>query len=182
MPMNPAERSDASSGNRRAVVPAARLLLSFFLAASTAGAFDDHVFVLTGSPSTGEGSCASLQIEPPWSAEVDLEAVDPEAVVRHFFGKHYVVNRKSGEIQIIDPRTFDTEFRFSVGSDSAPHDIMVLDERTAYVSRFDSGLLYKVDPSTGELLGTRTTWPPHIEVQQTSYVSAPVPLRAPAFV
>jgi DNA-binding beta-propeller fold protein YncE len=154
MRISPVRKSDMSPGHRSAVVPTAGFLILFLLAAGTAGAFDDHVFVLTGRTGTGEGSCASLEIEAPWTAEVDLEAVDPKAVVRHFSGKTYVVNRRSGEIQVIDPRTFDTEFRFSVGSDSAPHDIMVLDERTAYVSRFESSLLYKVNPSTGELLAT----------------------------
>jgi hypothetical protein len=154
MPSHPARRSDAHAPRRRGVPPLLGPLLALLLLPAPAGAFEDHVFVATGRPGTGSGSCASLSIQSPWSEQVDLVALDPDAVVRHFFGRHFAVNRSSGEIVVIDPATFAVELRFSVGAGSTPHDILLVDERTAWVSRFDSSLLYQVDPTTGALLGT----------------------------
>jgi hypothetical protein len=55
---------------------------------------------------------------------------------------------------VIDPNTFRTILQFSVGAGSNPHDILVVDRRTAYVSRHASYLLWEVDPSTGALKST----------------------------
>jgi hypothetical protein len=117
-------------------------------------AFDDHVFVVTTDPANNTGSCAAFDIESPWAGATNLEPTGPWAIVRHFFGLHYVVHRSTGMIQVIDPENFTTRLHFSVGAGSNPHDIMVVDRRTAYVSRHASYLLYEVDPSTGELRST----------------------------
>ena len=114
-------------------------------------ATDPHLFVLTSN--ILRGNSAALELDPPWMVDPDLEAVGARAVVRYFFGRHYVVNDSSGDIQVIDPATFDTVLRFSVGPDSRPQDILVIDPQTAYVSRYNSTLLYKVNPATGEMLG-----------------------------
>ncbi len=113
---------------------------------------EPHLFVVTWN--LMRGSTAALDLESPWPADVDLEFVGTQAVVRHYFGNHYVVNSAAGEIQVIDPATFETTLTFSVGIGSNPHDIVLVDPATAYVSRYDSTLLYKVDPATGALLGT----------------------------
>jgi hypothetical protein len=132
-------------------------LAGLFLLATAvfpAAAFDDHVFVVTTDTVNRTGSCAAFDIERPWAGATDLEPIGPWAIVRHFFGRHYVVNRTTGTIQVIDPDTFTTLLAFSVGIGSNPHDILVVDRRTAYVSRHASHLLYEVDPSTGVLKST----------------------------
>jgi len=135
------------------ITPLAGLLL-LLIAVTPAASFDDHVFVVTTDTASQSGSCAAFDIDSPWTGAVDLVPVGPWAIVRHFFGRHYVVNRTLGTIQVIDPETFRTLLTFSVGPGSNPHDILVVDRRTAYVSRHASYLLYEVDPSTGALKST----------------------------
>ena len=116
-------------------------------APGAARAFDDHVFVLTSDGTTGQS--ASVSIDAPWPAALDVEPVGPTATVRHFFGRHYVVNRDAATVQVIDPATFATLRSFSVGAATSPRDIVVVDARTAYVSRYESCRLFRVDPTTG---------------------------------
>jgi len=136
----------------RCVSLAALLLLA--AAGFPSAAFDDHVFVVTTDAAGATGSCAAFDIDAPWAGATALETIGPMAIARHFFGRHYVVNRTLDTIQVIDPETFRTDLTFSVGAGSNPHDILVVDERTAYVSRHASHLLYEVDPSTGDLKAT----------------------------
>src|SRR6266508_2491960 len=121
------------------------------LAPLTAGprAFQDHVFVVT-DPNATAGSSATLEPVAPWTATRDVELVGGDPVVRHFLGLTYVINRLSGTVQVIDPATLDTKRTFSVGAGSNPQDILVVDPRTAYVTRYESRWLYKVDPTTGQ--------------------------------
>lgn len=70
-----------------------------------AHAFDSHVFTATSDGVTG--NTAAVTLAPPWNAATGLEPVGARATVRHFFGRHYVVNRDAGTVQIIDPETFD---------------------------------------------------------------------------
>ncbi len=123
------------------------------LAAEAAqAAIDPHLLVTVSNDARGD--LAALGLTPPFAAAVDLEPAGVDATVRHFFGRHYVVSPATGRIQVVDPATFDTILQFSVGRDSEPHDILVVDPSTAYVTRYNETLLYKVDPSTGERTGT----------------------------
>jgi hypothetical protein len=118
-------------------------------AAPAAGAaMEDHVFIVTQHHEAG-GNTARMGIAAPWPSAGGLERVGRDAIVRHFFGRHYVVNRDTGTIQVLDAATFDTLLEFSVGAGSNPQDILVVDGRTAYVSRHNSCFLYRVDPVTG---------------------------------
>ena len=113
---------------------------------------DPHLFVVTAD--LMRGSSTAIRLESPWVATRDVESVGTLPIVRHFFGKHYVVSSTLGTIQVIDPATFDTITTFSVGEFSRPQDILLVDPQTAYVSRYDSTLLWKVNPETGVLLNT----------------------------
>lgn len=123
-------------------------ILSVFLPARAA--IDPHLFVVTSD--FMRGNSASLELDSPWGAEVEVEGVGTQATVRHFFDRHYVVNSSSGDVQVINPANLDTILTFSVGPGSRPQDILLVDPQTAYVSRYDSTLLYKVNPATGDLL------------------------------
>jgi len=60
-----------------------------------------------------------------------------------------VVNRLGADnLQVISDDT-KTLLQFSVGRSSNPQDVAVIDDHTAYVSRYASPSLLKVDPSTG---------------------------------
>lgn len=62
------------------------LLATASLACLPAVAFDDHVFVITSD--SAQGDCDALDVDPPWTATVDLEQVGSDATVRYFFGMH----------------------------------------------------------------------------------------------
>jgi hypothetical protein len=119
---------------------------------SLASPFDDHIFVVTSDMANGTGDSAAFDIERPWKSASGLEPTGPGVIVRHFFGRHYVVHRLTGQIQVIDPATFETTLQFSVGEGSNPHDIVVVNNHVAYVSRHASPWLYEVDPTTGDLI------------------------------
>lgn len=101
-------------------------------------------------PGAPAGNSAVLQLTAPWAVTRDVEPVGGDPVVRHFLGLTYVINRGSGTVQVIDPSTFGTIRTFSVGAGSNPQDILVVDARTAYVTRYESRWLYRVDPTTGQ--------------------------------
>jgi hypothetical protein len=115
------------------------------LAGSSIPAFDPHVFVVTSDHQ--DGGAAAMTIEAPWTVAPNLEPVGANPLVRHFFGRHYVVNRDVGTIQVIDPTSFETLTTLDVGG--LPQDILVVGARQAYVSRFDSAELLQIDPVSG---------------------------------
>ena len=132
-----------------------RAILSFMiisLAVVTHAQVDPYVYVLTKSSHNGNSD--ALEIAPPWTASRNLEQVSTDAFVRYFYGLHYVVNRSEGTIQVVNPDRFRTIRTLAVGAASTPHDILVVAPDRAYVSRYDSALLYEIDPATGALLDT----------------------------
>ncbi len=110
-----------------------------------------HLFVATADASGG--SCAALDLEAPWSGRTGLEPTGLDTAVRHFYGLHYVVDRRLGEIQVIDPAGFRTVRRLAFGAALEPQDIRVLDPRTAYVTLYNGVRLLKIDPQSGAALG-----------------------------
>ncbi len=79
--------------------------------------------------------------------------IHSDAILRVAFGKHFVVNRLGQDnIQILSA-SGQTENQFSVGRGQNPQDIAVIDESTAYVSRFRSRTLLKVQLPEGKDLG-----------------------------
>jgi len=111
-----------------------------------------HLFVLGSNP--GGSACDVLDLSAPWTATLDVEPVDGGATLRHFFGLHYVVHPDTATIQVIDPASFDTIRTFPVGAGSSPRDILVTAPDRAYVTRYESTLLYQVDPTTGAVTDT----------------------------
>jgi hypothetical protein len=128
------------------------VLTSVVVCASSSSAAD-HVFVTTSDGHVG--NCAAVAIDSPWTAMTGLEPVGPFATVRHFQGLHWIVNgaplgwSSTDDVQAIDPATFETVRRFSVGVGSNPRDIALVDSAHAWVSRYDSRWLLEIDPRTG---------------------------------
>lgn len=101
------------------------------------------------------GSVSTLESAPPWTAQIDLESVNSDAVARVHGGMIYVVNRLGADnIQLIDPADFHTVRQFSVGAGSNPQDIAVLSSDRAFVSCYETNDLLEVDPSSGQILGS----------------------------
>lgn len=124
----------------------------FGVTTSIVVAVPPHVFVVTSD--LDGGSSDVLDAVAPWSASHDVEPVGRDAIARHFYGLHYVVNRSAGTIQVIDPDTFDTVRTLTVGANSKPQDILVVAPDRAYVSRYESTLLHEIDPVSGTLRDT----------------------------
>jgi hypothetical protein len=118
--------------------------------ASPALPYEPHLFIVTDDGKTG--STAAMALDPPWSVTPGLETVGRNPRVRHFFGRHYVINRYAETIQVIDPDTFDTTQTLQVGP--TPRDIAVVGARQAYVTRYDSAELIELDPTSGAITGT----------------------------
>ena len=115
---------------------------------------DDWVFVTTTDYITG--SSAVIRPGPPLTVECPLRALHSDAVARYVDPYVYVVNRKGGDnIQILDPaNNFSTVRQFSVGAGSDPHDILVLSPTKAYVTRYNTNVIWIVNPSLGIQTGS----------------------------
>ncbi len=139
------------SPGRLAGIAAVLLMLA---ADVTGAASADRIIALT-TDWYSAGSISTLETAPPWSAQIDLASVHSDAVVRVAGGRIYVVNRLGGDnIQVIDAVTFQTIRQFSVGAGTNPQDIAVISPTRAFVSRYETNDLLKVNPSTGQTTGT----------------------------
>jgi DNA-binding beta-propeller fold protein YncE len=67
-------------------------------------------------------------------------AVAGDPVLRHIGDKLYVVNRKPGNVTVIDPDSFEVDMQFSTGAGSNPQDIALAGDK-AYVPLYDQGEL-----------------------------------------
>ena len=115
---------------------------------------DDFAFVTTTDYATGSSSVISL--DGSYSVVADVAGLHSDAVARYYGQRMFVVNRFGGDnIQILDPASaFSTLRQFSVGSSSDPHDIAVVSDTKAYVTRYNDTALWIVDPSTGAQTGS----------------------------
>ncbi len=127
------------------------LILALTAASSLAA---DYTFVTTTDYVTGSSS--TIQLDGSYTTTTNVAGLHSDAVSRYFDGWIYVVNRYGGDnIQILDPNNgFSTVRQFSVGTSSDPHDIVVLSDTKAYVSRYNTTDMWIVNPSTGSYTGS----------------------------
>ena len=102
------------------------------------------------------GSIAAIAFGPPRTVTPNVATVSSDAVLRHFDGLLYVINRFGFDnIQVLDPSSgYTTVRQFSVGNGSNPHDIVFVSRTKAYVPRYGSPDLWIVNPQTGAHTGT----------------------------
>ncbi|MBI1909890.1 MAG: hypothetical protein HYS22_06950 [Deltaproteobacteria bacterium] len=121
-------------------------------------------FVL-GSDFQTIGTYATLTLEETPQVSPNLGTTHTDAVVRSFNNLLYIVNRKGQDnIQVVDPKQgYKTISQFSVGRGTDPHDILVLNPTTAYItlyepeannSTFTVDDLLVVNPQTGIITQT----------------------------
>jgi hypothetical protein len=133
------------------------ILAAFSPARSEEGAGSgEHAFIITSDYYTA-GYYSTIEIDPPRDAMVSIAPVNPDAVAYYDWteDKIFVVNRfMADNIQIVenDP-AFTTIGQYSVGNGSNPHDIRLVDNTKAYVTRYEWKTLLIVDPYTGDSLG-----------------------------
>jgi hypothetical protein len=101
------------------------------------------------------GRLAAVTLGRPHAARVVEVPIHADAVVRAIGDRLYVVNRFLGDnVQVLDPgRGFATLLQCTTGPGSNPHDIAVVDPRKGYVTRYDRGELWIVDPGAGGCAG-----------------------------
>jgi hypothetical protein len=135
--------------------PAARIL---FAAAAVlavpfvAGAQPPWDYVVSvNSDYDVSGRVSVIDVLPPWSVDDPVASVHSDADARYYDGLVYVVNHLYADnIQVLDPANgFSTVRQFSVGPGSNPQDLAFVSASRAYVSRYESAILYEVNPATG---------------------------------
>jgi hypothetical protein len=103
------------------------------------------------------GALSSVRLDNH-AASIGVAPTHSDAVVRVFGGLVYVVNRfgdGGNNIQIHDPAdNFALVRQFSVENGSDPHDIAVVSDDKAYVTRYNSTEWWIVNPETGDHIGT----------------------------
>jgi DNA-binding beta-propeller fold protein YncE len=95
------------------------------------------------------GRLATVGVARPHGARTLEVPIHADAVVRTVGDRLYVVNRFLGDnVQVLDPRRgFTTVLQCSTGPGSNPHDIVLVGAHKAYVTRYDRGELWIVDPA-----------------------------------
>ncbi|UCG52829.1 MAG: T9SS type A sorting domain-containing protein [Candidatus Latescibacterota bacterium] len=129
------------------------LAVGLFLLIATARAAD-FAFVTTTDYVTG--SCSVIWLDGSYTVDENVASIHSDAVARYFDGRLYVVNRfLADNIQVLDPaNAFSTLRQFTVGTSSDPHDVLVLSEAKAYVTRYNETALWIVNPWTGVQTGS----------------------------
>jgi FlgD Ig-like domain len=150
-------KTSKRNSHRRPAIGAAILLAAIAaLAVSHAGGAGaaDFAFITTTDYITGNSSV--IWHDGSHSHDNNVRSLHSDAVARYFDGLIYVVNRMGADnIQILDPGNgFSTIRQFSVGAGSDPHDIVVLGPGKAYVTRYNTNVIWIVDPSQGIQTGS----------------------------
>lgn len=121
-------------------------------ASGSASVADTDAFVITTDFFTGSFSVIHLADR---SVQQSLGSINSDAVAAFFDGSIYVVNRFGQDnIQLINSSSFATTGQFSTGNGSNPQDIALVSANEAYVSRLNETSLLRMNPATGDTLGT----------------------------
>ncbi|MCP4727657.1 MAG: hypothetical protein GY863_21640, partial [bacterium] len=115
------------------------------------------------SPATGMAFVVTTDYNIGSYATIDMESlisyddiggdgiIHSDASARYFFGKIYIVNKQGRDnIQVLEPSlNYKTIMELSMGAGSNPHDIIAVSTDRAYVTRYNKGDIWIIDPSTG---------------------------------
>jgi DNA-binding beta-propeller fold protein YncE len=89
------------------------------------------------------------------AASCNVASVHSDSRVRWYNGRVYVINRFGADnIQVLDGTTYALVKQFTVGNGANPYDIAFASATKAYVTRYESTDLWRVDPTTGAHIGT----------------------------
>lgn len=129
-----------------------RFTLALLLMATGAHA---EGFTLVTTTDFSTGSTSSVDRVAKTSIN-NVEPIHSDAVARYFGSYVYIVNRAGADnIQILDPNNnFNTVDQFSTGNGSNPHDIIVMSQTVAYITRYNMTSVLKMDLSNGATLAT----------------------------
>lgn len=110
--------------------------------------------VVTSDYTNGAYSTVSLN---GYNVKKDINSIHSDAVCR-FDPKTntpFIINRLGSDaIDVLDPKTFNIDDEYSVEASSNPHDIAVVSENRAYISRYGLAEMLIVKPFSGDEVGT----------------------------
>lgn len=131
------------------------LLAAATLALAPHAAFAAPVAAVLTATYDGGGSVSSLDLGTHTASSCS-GALCSDLAARYAYSRLFVIGRYGCDnIQMLDPAAgYATQLQFSVGNGSNPQDIVLLNPRRAYVSRYGSTDVWIVDPATGAHTGT----------------------------
>jgi hypothetical protein len=117
-----------------------------------AAAQASRAFLTTAACDHSSGGLAEMDVRDLSILERRPGAASGDAVIRVQDGRVFVLNRYGADnVQEVDPDTgLTTSWQCSVGPGANPHDIVVVSDTKAYVTRYDMASLAIVDPSAGD--------------------------------
>jgi hypothetical protein len=116
-----------------------------------AAALENRVIATTASCDFATGGLTEVATDSFEVVRHKLGVVDADSVIRKWGDRFFVLNRFRGSSVVeIDPSSkLEPIWGCSVGAGSNPHDIAVVSDTKAYVSRYDATTLAIVDLSRG---------------------------------
>lgn len=137
----------------RSLVVVSLLLVAACGSSSTGGSTSSSgAFVVTTDFSTGSFSVVAADR----SVTPGVGSIHSDAAAFAHDGRVYVVNRLGADnLQVIDPAAgYATVAQYSLGASSNPHEIAFASATKAYVTRYGTGDVAVIDPSTGDTAAT----------------------------
>jgi hypothetical protein len=105
--------------------------------------------IIAANQGNGAGVISAVDTAPPWPANPSAAKSSEDAIVRAFNGKLYVLGRQARTVRVLALPSLTPIARFSIPQVSAPHDIVMVDDRMALISDYDSTHLWWLDTQTG---------------------------------
>ena len=118
--------------------------------ASIAGA-QDRVVVAWDESLAGPSFVQAIEADPPWGYATPALATGAQGVLQSAFGRVYHLSRHSGELLVIDARSFTVLASHDLGVASEPRDLAVVSPHRGYVARAKSSWLARIDLASGAL-------------------------------
>jgi hypothetical protein len=104
-----------------------------------------------------DGAYAAISLEDNDIVVKDINPIHSDAICRFdpLTNTPFILQRLGVDaVLVLDAEDFDIAKEYSVVADSNPHDIALVTEKKAYISRFGSPMMLTVNPFSGEALGT----------------------------
>lgn len=110
-------------------------------------------FIVTTDYQTG--SFTTVTLDEPRTVSEDIGTICADAIARTAGNRVYIVGRSGCDyIRVLDTKNnYSLLEEYSVGSNTNPQDICIIDEQKAYVSRLASSEILVLNPQTGQQLG-----------------------------
>jgi hypothetical protein len=116
-----------------------------------AAALETRAIIGTASCDFVTGGVGQIDVRTRQPTFHKAGLIDADAVLREQRGRLFAINRFGGDnVQELDPNDgYKTLWQCSTKPGSNPHDIALVSDKKAYVTRYDATSILIIDPSTG---------------------------------